>query len=144
MLNKREQNAICVCSLVEGFMMVVEENGSKSAAKLAKAVKNHSDAVIMLHPQADTVKLVKSMQKRIKRFERDVLHKESHTAISLTAALMAMIDTVRHQLDDKRAELWNKMHVSLFSLHKYYDRKLDNNHEYAKGSEMAHKWECYV
>ena len=144
MLNKREQNAICVCSLVEGFMMVVEENGSKSAARLAHAVKNHSDTVIKLHPTIDSMKLVNSMQKRIKRFERDVLYRESHTAISLTSALMAMIDTVRHQLDDKRAEMWDKMHVSLFSLHKYYDRKLNNNTEYSKGNEMAHRWECYV
>ena len=143
-MNKLEKNCVCVASIIEGFMMVVKENGSVSAAKLAGNVLSRSNAVILLHDRPPTTKHVKSMERRIKRFERDVLQEKPHTAISLTSALLAMVEDVVQHVDSSRADVWLKMEKSLFALHKYYDRNLNNNLEYACGAEMAYKWVNYV
>lgn len=141
-MNSRIQNQICVASLVDGFMIIIEDEGSQYAAKLASRVRKRSNTVFANLPLVVSKKQVKAIERRIKVFEREVLQAKEHTVVCLLSVLLAMVDDIINEVNEKVP--WLDLQCTLFCVHKHYDRKLNNFAEYAVAAKMAYRWRHFV
>ena len=131
-MNSREKNARSVCGVCFGVLTVMAETvESKTAKKMFSSAQKEIKAMSEFLPQPDDGDDIRAMSNKIDFFHWRVL-RNAHIPfpIILTVLLGLIEDAKRTAQKIEERERWNTCISRIFSLQKYYDRKLN-------------KWECY-
>ena len=135
-MNRRDKERLALAALSQGMMTMVREysSGSKTSTDLIEAVERSADNLMNALPEP-TAKELRSISRRIQALG-DYLRDDGATGVMLTSFLVAEVEmAAKHNKDADR------LRSAMWRLHRYYDRQLDKNGEYARADRACVVWE---